>query len=62
MTGVIVESMPMSTSTLVWSGMVLVIMTHCWSRRYLVTCGKGRTWSAGRVYRRVERGGGHVCA
>ena len=45
--GVIVEAASMYTSTLVWSGLVLVIMTHCWSRRYLVTCGKGRTWSAG---------------
>ena len=57
MPGVIAGSASMSTSKLVWSGMVLVIMTHCWSRRYLVTCGKGRTWSAGGVYRRVERGG-----
>ena len=49
MTGVIVESPSISTSTLVWSGMVLVFMIHCWSSRYLVTCGKGRTWSAGGV-------------
>ena len=49
MTGVSVESVSVSMSTLVWSGMVLLFMTHCWSRRYLVTCGKGRTWSAGGV-------------
>ena len=54
-----VGHMTMSTFTLVWSGMVLVFMTHSWSRRYLGSCGKGRTWSAGGAG--GWRGGACVC-